>query len=108
MTTQDIARGISILGYLILLFMAIKVYSTCQRKLDYVGWIFLAVHGLLFYAVIAIDGADNIYTFGLFGYSGSLFYNFWSTALRVHSLVVAILTMVSVYNLSRGKLKHGC
>jgi hypothetical protein len=107
-TAQDTARAISILGYLILMLYAFKVVTTCEQKLNYLGWVFLAFHGLIFYAVIAIDGYDNIYDFGLFGYHGAVFYNFWSTALRVHSLVVAILTLATIYRTSRGKLKNGC
>ena len=103
----DLSRLITAFGYLILLDISIMVVMVARKKLDYIGWIFLSLHGIVFYVVIAFDGQDQLYNLGMFGIYGAAFYNLWSTALRDHSLVVGILTLSVLYKDYRALQKRG-
>ena len=96
----DHARLLSILFYVVLLVVSILVMRSCRRKLEYIGWLTVAIHGLLFYAVRGFDTLDGVYD--------TNFYNFWSTALRIHTLGVAISTLGGIWWFNTRGQKHGC
>lgn len=106
----DASRFVTVLGYLFLLCLSILIVIIAEKKLDWIGWIFLSLHGIIFYTVLAIDSQDTILHLGMFGIYGPVFYNLWSTALRIHSLVVSALTLMVIIRAMlacRGKIING-
>jgi hypothetical protein len=105
----DHARLLTIGIYLALLVVTVLVMRSCKRKLDFVGWLFVALHGLLFYAVRGYDSLDGIINWTMGDLSPVNFYNLWSTVLRLHTVTVAISMLVGVHiTNTRGFIKHGC
>jgi hypothetical protein len=105
---MDTSRILAIFGYVILFYMAYMVVRTCKRKMDYLGWVFLALHGLVFYVVLFLDGLDGQLDLTFFHLTPAVFYNLWSTALRFHFLIIGIITLNQIRLSIKGTVKHGC
>jgi hypothetical protein len=85
--------------YVVLLTVSIWAIRICSRKDAPIGWMFLALHGLLYYVVFSIDYYDHSVN--------AQFYNYWSIALRVHFLIFGISLLGSlVWRIK--KINHGC
>lgn len=96
---MDAARALTIAGYLLLLITAVLVVKSCRRKFDYIGWVFVALAGLAFYGIRAVNT--------LAGTVDPLALNFWSTALRIFTITVAISTLWGAWWSTR-RDKRGC
>jgi len=93
-------RLIALAGYVIMLLVALAVMKQCNgNKLSYIGWAFLALHGIAFYVAIIVTD--------LHGDIDVIFFNLWSAALRVHSQVAIISMLAGTLWNARHKI-YGC
>ena len=91
-------RLLTLALYLVLLAVSIAATRQHRQAGIYIGWIAVAVHGILFYAVNLSDRSFNeIIQLSVFGLPPTQTYNLWSTLLRCHSILTAIFTLGGVW-----------
>jgi hypothetical protein len=78
--------------YVALLLFSIRAYCVFDKRDAAVGWIAVSIHGILFYMVFSYIYLNNemVDPSPIAGFTLAQFFNYWSIALRTHTVLFGI------------------